>query len=157
MFLLEWCEFPSAPCLAGKETWWQLESRCSWNRARPCHASELVSFLVGLRTYQHPCTISYISTTSRRELSSSYFPAKQGAEGNAILAQTLARFLPGRDKDLSAPRYQLPFSDSPTYRSLNATVALSDNCHQEFIPPLSSKYNNTLQYRHTCWLKHTAI
>jgi len=26
------------------------------NRARPCHASELVSFLVGLRTYQHPGT-----------------------------------------------------------------------------------------------------
>ena len=55
MFLSEWREFPSAPCLAGKkETWWQLASRCCWNRARPCHASELVSFLVGLRTYQHP-------------------------------------------------------------------------------------------------------
>ena len=39
--------------LQGKETWWQLASRCCWNRARPWHASELVSFLVGLRTYQH--------------------------------------------------------------------------------------------------------
>ena len=29
-------------------------SRCCWNHARPWHASELVSFLVGLRTYQHP-------------------------------------------------------------------------------------------------------
>jgi len=28
-------------------------SWCCWNRARPWHASELVSFLVGLRTYQH--------------------------------------------------------------------------------------------------------
>ena len=47
-------KFPSALCLAGKETWWQLASRCCWNRARPWHASELVSFLVRLRTYQHP-------------------------------------------------------------------------------------------------------
>ena len=54
MFLSEWREFPSAPCLGGKKTWWQLASRCCWNRARPWHASELVSFLVGLRTYQHP-------------------------------------------------------------------------------------------------------
>ena len=37
-----------------KKTWWQLASRCCWNRTRPWHASELVSFLVGLRTYQHP-------------------------------------------------------------------------------------------------------
>jgi len=54
MFLSEWREFPSAPCLAGKKTWWQLASRCCWNLARPWHASELVSFLVGLKTYQHP-------------------------------------------------------------------------------------------------------
>ena len=55
IFLSEWCEFPSAPCLAGKKKpWWQLASRCCWNSARPWHASELVSFLVGLRTFQHP-------------------------------------------------------------------------------------------------------
>ena len=53
MFLSEWREFPSAPCLAGKKTWWQLASRCCWNCSRPWHASKLVSFLVGLRTYQH--------------------------------------------------------------------------------------------------------
>ena len=54
MFLSEWREFPLAPCFARKKKpWWQLASRCCWNRARPCHASELVSFLVGLRTYQH--------------------------------------------------------------------------------------------------------
>jgi len=57
MFLSEWREFPSAPCLAGKRTWWQLAFRCCWNRARTWHASELVSFLVGLRTYQHPCNV----------------------------------------------------------------------------------------------------
>ena len=54
MFLSEWREFTSAPCLAGgKKTWWQLTSRCCWNRARPWYASGLASFLVGLRTYQH--------------------------------------------------------------------------------------------------------
>ena len=36
--------------------WWQLVSRCCWNRARPWCASEFVSFLVGLRTYQHSGT-----------------------------------------------------------------------------------------------------
>jgi len=54
MFLSEWREFPWAPCHAGKKPWWQLASRYCWNRARPWRASELVSFLVGLRTYQHP-------------------------------------------------------------------------------------------------------
>ena len=34
MFLSEWREFPSAPCLAGRKTWWKLASRCCWNRAR---------------------------------------------------------------------------------------------------------------------------
>jgi len=56
-------EYPSAPCLAGKKTKWQLASRCCWNRARPWHSSELVSFLVGLRTYQHPgiCTEEFLT------------------------------------------------------------------------------------------------
>ena len=58
MFLSEWHEFPSAPRFAGKKTSWQLASRCCWNRERPWHASELVSFLVGLRTYQQPGTYS---------------------------------------------------------------------------------------------------
>jgi len=59
MFLSEWREFPSARCLAGeKNTWWQLASRCCWNHARLWHASELVFFLVGLRTYQHPGKLS---------------------------------------------------------------------------------------------------
>ena len=54
MFLSEWREFPSAPCLAGKEAWWPLASRFFSNSARPWRASEIVSFLVGLSTYQHP-------------------------------------------------------------------------------------------------------
>ena len=51
-----------------------------------------------------------ISTTSRRELSSSFFFPLQGKapkEIHAILTETLACFLPGRAKDLSAPLYNV--------------------------------------------------
>jgi len=46
----------------GKKKWWQFASPCCWNRARPLHASELISFLVGLKTYQRPDTehVSFI-------------------------------------------------------------------------------------------------
>ena len=54
MFLSEWRQFPSAPCLAGRNAWWQLAYPCCWNRARPWHDFQLVSFLVGIMTYQHP-------------------------------------------------------------------------------------------------------
>ena len=50
---MAWISFGALPCRKTK-TWWQLASRCCWNRARPWHASELVSFLVWLRIYQHP-------------------------------------------------------------------------------------------------------
>ena len=48
-----------------------------------------------------------ISTTSRRELSSSFFFMRRKApkEIHAILTETLACFLPGWAKDLSAPLY----------------------------------------------------
>jgi len=48
-----------------------------------------------------------ISTTSRRELSSSFFflQGKVPKEIHAILTETLACFLLGRVKDLSAPLY----------------------------------------------------
>jgi len=49
---MAWISFGALTCRK-KKTWWHLASRCCWNRARPWHASELVSFLVGLRTYQH--------------------------------------------------------------------------------------------------------
>ena len=45
----------------------QLASRCCWNRARPLHASELVYFLVGLRTYQHRGKWKYSSSFHRQE------------------------------------------------------------------------------------------
>jgi len=48
-----------------------------------------------------------ISTTSRRELSSSFFflQGKAPKEIHAILTETLACFLPGQAKGLSAPLY----------------------------------------------------
>ena len=48
---MAWISFSALPC-RGKETWWQLASRFCWNRALSWHASEVVSFLIGLRTYQ---------------------------------------------------------------------------------------------------------
>ena len=51
---MAWISFGPLLCRGKKKTWGQLASRCCWNRARPLHASELVSFLVGLRTYQQP-------------------------------------------------------------------------------------------------------
>jgi len=61
---MAWISFGALPCR--KKSWWQQTSRCCWNRARPLHAFELVSFLVGLRTYQHPSrnervTIQYLT------------------------------------------------------------------------------------------------
>jgi len=53
MFPSECREFPLAPCIAGKKNL-QLANLFCWNRARPWHDPELVFFLVGLRTYQHP-------------------------------------------------------------------------------------------------------
>ena len=51
-----------------------------------------------------------ISTTSRRELSSSFFlQGKTPKEIYAILTETLACFLPGRARDLSAPLYLAVF------------------------------------------------
>jgi len=44
MFLSEWREFTSAPCLAGGT--WQHACRCCWNHACPWYASELF-FLPG--------------------------------------------------------------------------------------------------------------
>ena len=53
---MAWISFGALSCR--KKTWRQLVSRCCWNRVRTQHASELVSFLVGLRTFQHLVTIN---------------------------------------------------------------------------------------------------
>jgi len=57
IFLSEWRKFPSATFRAGKKkSWWQLASRYCSNCLGPLYSSQLVSFLVGLRTYQHSGT-----------------------------------------------------------------------------------------------------
>ena len=56
---IAWISFGALPCRK-KKSWRQLASRCRWNRARLWHASELVSFLVWLRTYQPPGTLSRV-------------------------------------------------------------------------------------------------
>jgi len=56
---MTWISFRTLPCKK-KKTWWQLASQCCWNCKRSWHASEFVSFLVGLMTYQHPGTGSVL-------------------------------------------------------------------------------------------------
>ena len=54
MFMSEWHEFPSAPCLAGNK-FGDISRLDVFEILRvPDMLRELVSFLVGLRTYQHP-------------------------------------------------------------------------------------------------------
>ena len=102
MFLSEWREFPSAHCLAKKKTWWQLASRCCWNLARPWHASELVSFLVGLRTYQHPDRIDmfmnywiFLSPFGHSQYTHEHnsTPRKTGSHKKSISEKKLELFL----------------------------------------------------------------
>ena len=50
--------FGALPCR--KKMWWQLASRFCWNRARRWHASELVSSLVELSSYEHPGQSNHI-------------------------------------------------------------------------------------------------
>ena len=57
---MTWISFGALYSRGKKKTWWQLASWC-WNLARPWHAPELVSFLLGLRTYQHPSIWSLLT------------------------------------------------------------------------------------------------
>ena len=92
---MAWISFGALLC--GGWTWWQLASRCCWNRARPWHASELVSFLVGLRTYQHPgkcCnTRHYIFLPHSSQLFSQsiLFHAPEQKQTNELTNQLIAR------------------------------------------------------------------
>ena len=55
MFLSEWLEFPSAPCFARKKKLGDISRFDVFEIARvPDVLPSLFSFLVGLRTYQHP-------------------------------------------------------------------------------------------------------
>ena len=81
LFLSEWCEFPSVPCLARKKTWWQLMSRCYWNRTH--HLTCFLSVIVKEKT----CNLAHEQTP----LSNDIIDSVQNWEV-------------GQAKDLSAPR-----------------------------------------------------
>ena len=75
-----------------------------------------------------------ISTTSRRELSKFFFlQSKAPKQTHAIPTETVACFLPGRAKDLSAPLYYLPTSvclfwrDSPYSTSASSFTRFLDH------------------------------
>ena len=54
LFLSEWREFPSAPCLAEKKKLEDSSRICVLEITRVPDMLQLISFLVGLRTYQLP-------------------------------------------------------------------------------------------------------
>ena len=60
--VMAWISFGALPCR--KKKTWQLAARCCWNRARPWHASEVGSFVVGRRTYQHSGTCCHAISVS---------------------------------------------------------------------------------------------
>jgi len=110
-----------------------------------------------------------ISTTSRRELSSSFFFFLQGKvpkEIHSILTETVC-FLPGRAKDLSAPLYYLSRFTSGTLHKKKINIKsvapantdlLAENSHFIFwtstflnscLKPLIISYLN--QYTYYCY------
>ena len=100
-----------------KIIWWQLASRC-WNGARPWHASELVSFLVGLRTYQHPGIIYFfkylwverdrLSLTKKQAKPHSPFLTKKVSKAHSPLSHKKASKAP------LSPLSQKKSKQSPT-------------------------------------------
>jgi len=71
MFLSEWREFPSAPCLAGKKKLDDSSRSDVVEIARiPDMLPSFLSYLVGLRTYQHP---SIIDHSHRPSFDGTYF------------------------------------------------------------------------------------
>jgi len=88
MFLSEWSEFPSAPCLAlqGKNGADKFLARPGRKQARK-HVRDA-------RDFNNIETRAFIQGKAPKEI-------------NAILTETLACFLPGRAKDLSAPLVKL--------------------------------------------------
>ena len=90
-----WICFGALPCRK-KETWWQLAPRCCWNHTRPWHASELLSFLVGLSTYQHTgnTCIFFLNPCFR----SAVFYSRFLSAGSAYFVWSLCRLIHiGRD------------------------------------------------------------
>ena len=106
MFLSEWREFPSAPCLVWKKkTWWQLASRCCWNRAL-----RLTCFPFSLCNKKRTCNSAHEQT-----------PLSSDTIGSVPRHREV-----GRAKDLPVPPcifHFTPFSNYPS--SLLGTNILS--------------------------------
>ena len=81
---MAWISFGTLPCRK-KKIWWQLASRCCWNRADPWHDSELVTFLGGLRTYQHPGSFVMSACPSVCLHGTTRFTVDPGFSWNSIL------------------------------------------------------------------------
>ena len=116
----------------------------------------------GKETSSEACQVKRaISTTSRRELSSSFFPlqGKAPKEIHAILTETLACFLSGRAKDLSAPcKWAIPVVLHTIIRrgraKSNTTVYILLLRCSIHIAHLRNKYMSSSYMswsRSTCW------
>jgi len=98
-----------------------------------------------------------ISTTSRRELSSSFFflQGKAPKEIHAILTETLACFLPGRAKDLSAPLYNYGCTNAPhKYIIITLSVFSYLYRHNFSLYLLSNPNYSLLRPNHTLFLNY---
>jgi len=105
---MAWISFGALPCRE-KKTSWQLTSRC-WNRARPWHASELVSFLVRLRTYR------YVTSQKSNSLIRTYYYcefARRRSMSSALLSSVCIYKL-GKWCQLLASSARKPWSVQPT-------------------------------------------
>jgi len=125
MVLSKWREFPSAPCLAGKK---KLDGSHLYvvEIARPWHASELVSFLVGLRTYQHPGTFT-ISRSFRLRMR--FFLWRCGP--TRAMASSPLRFLDHTQRCTTIGR--IPLDEWPARR--RDLYLTTHNTHKTFMPP----------------------
>ena len=89
---MAWISFGALPCKGKNETWWQLTSRYCWKRVLSWLASELLSFIVGLRTFQHPVSVQH-SLFYHRLIDSHTWTTRFGWSSHHQVNQNLAFFV----------------------------------------------------------------
>jgi len=123
---MAWISSGALPC---RKKNWQLASRCCWNRARPWPASELVSFLVGISTYQHPSrelTVHKWGTRWRSRLRHRATSRKvAGSIPDGVTQFFRPHYGPGADSASSRKEYQQSFLGGKGGRSVRITFAPS--------------------------------
>ena len=147
---MTWISFGARPCGGWGESRWQLVSRCCWNRARPWHASELVSFLVGLTTYQHRRRVTTVPSAWAHTLQNTRSPSiikKNHTNCASFFSQNVCYFC----TILSKPKIsRLPFQRDPScstrkdrqtkhdetvaFRRLESASNSVQNRHQNNVP-----------------------